>query len=86
MLSAWLLPVSVSPPPVPEIEMVSVPLVQVTKVQPAAEKLDALLTTIAWVPVLPVIVAELAISPLPNCAALKVTVAVPDVAAKVRPS
>jgi hypothetical protein len=81
-------PVNVSAPPEPLTVIVSVPEVQVGKVQPdrSAEPPESTLTTIALVEAVPVTATVEAIFPEPNWLALKVAVAVPDVLTKAMAS
>ena len=64
----------------------SVPLAQVVKVQVLSEKFVALLMVMSWVPAAPVTARAVAINPAPNCAALTVSVLVPDELSKFRAS
>ena len=85
MVAPWMGPVIVSAPLEPLTVIVSVPAVQVVKVQPDMLSAPAvvMLTTRACVDVAtPVIAAVVAILPVPNWAASKVAVDVPDVLAK----
>ena len=83
--SAWLLPMRISSPAAALIEIVSVPDVQVAKVQPERST-DApafVLMIRAWVDDVPVIATVVEILPAANWAALNVAVDVPEVLTKV---
>ena len=84
----WIAPVKVSAPVEPLTVIVSVPEVQVPKVQPdrSAEPAALTLTTRACVEVVPVTIAVEEILPAPNWLALKVAVDVPAELTKVMPS
>jgi hypothetical protein len=84
----WMAPANVSAPPAPLTVIVSVPEVQVGKVQPdrSADPPESTLTTIALVELVPVMIAADDILPAPNWLALKVAVDVPAELAKRTPS
>jgi hypothetical protein len=83
--SIWLLPTMVSSPVEPVTVMMSVPEVQVAKVQPdmSSEPPADRLTATAWTWLVPVNRVVFEILPAPNWAALKVAVVVPEVLTKV---
>src|SRR5215831_6296754 len=88
MVSATVLPVMVSLPADPFTVSVSLPTVQLAKLQPDRSSVPpvAMLMTRALVAAVPVMAAELEILPAPNWSLLKVAVEVPEVLAKAMPS
>ena len=86
--STWLLPTMISVPVEPVRLIVSVPEDQPVNVQVvrSIDPPDATLIAMDWSAAVPVIAVAVAILPVPNCAAFRVTVDRPEVLAKVMPS